>query len=476
MNLNIALLVFIFIGGLLAGKDHRVKGWIGALIVSVPLGIMPIQDVKYMLNVLFADSTHIASNHEIPKFLPDINNNERGLLVKASVKKEGEVLPLSCHKALLNHPLTDLEKGCYAHQKGNESLLFCEWYPFDGIPILNSGDITDNENCFISEKDEFQFSRGCYRPFDEVQIKHAKSTNLNQITTETKPVQIKQAKPVPTITQATNLSDLEKLAVKTANENGIPSDLFRALVTQESGWNPNAESPKGARGLGQVMPFNAELCGIKEDDLWIPEKNLQCSALILKDALNYWNGKFKDNHDKAIRHALAEYNAGRKAVEERNALTDFGETRRYVDRIIAILNSYANIPCNAKHCLRMKENANNGGEALPGLFALASLLQSNVEGLIYFSAFNDGYKHIENGHKEGRALDFTLVDNSKSGAVVKQIKAIGKQAGVNLRILDEVKKPSSRSTGPHIHVEFNTPEDATTFLIYVTNTGVYRDV
>lgn len=39
-----------------------------------------------------------------------------------------------------------------------------------------------------------------------------------------------------------------------AQRNGIPEDLFLRLVQQESGWNPNARSHKGAMGLAQLMP------------------------------------------------------------------------------------------------------------------------------------------------------------------------------------------------------------------------------
>lgn len=263
-------------------------------------------------------------------------------------------------------------------------------------------------------------------------------------------------------------SEYETIAREKARDFEIDETLFVALITQESKWNPQAESSKGARGLGQVMPFNAKKCGITEDDLWLPRCNLGCSALILKEALDYWKGD--------VKHALAEYNAGRDAVENRNALTEFRETRIYVARILAIVASYQNTDCHSKGCLRMKEKAQAGGESENGLFALATLVQSNVKGLIWFSGFNDGYKHIENGHKEGRALDFTLVDETTSKAVVKQVKTIGKQAGVTLRILDEYISPSANATAGHIHVEFNNIEDAKTFLIYAEQEGGYKHV
>ena len=83
------------------------------------------------------------------------------------------------------------------------------------------------------------------------------------------------------------------------------------------------------------MPFNAPGCGLKKADLYHPDKNLMCSGKILKEALVYWDRRFPQDADKAIRHALGEYNAGRTAVIERNAMTAFPETRQYVARIMA---------------------------------------------------------------------------------------------------------------------------------------------
>jgi hypothetical protein len=257
------------------------------------------------------------------------------------------------------------------------------------------------------------------------------------------------------------------MARETAKKYGIYEELFLALITQESAWNPQAESPKGARGLGQVMPFNAAKCDMTEEDLWIPQCNLTCSAIILSEALNYWKG--------AIDHALAEYNAGRDAVKNRNALTEFKETRRYVARIRSIMQSYTLSQCNSKACLRMKEDAQAGGKAEQGLYALATLIQSNVS-IIYFSAFNDDYEHLENGHKDGRALDFTIPNKANSQLVVKQVNAIGEQAGVTLRILDEYKNPSPKATAGHIHVEFFSIEDAQMFLNYAMKEGEYKNV
>lgn len=129
-----------------------------------------------------------------------------------------------------------------------------------------------------------------------------------------------------------NLDPLEERAYAEAQRNGIDPTLFFALITQESAWNPAAVSPKGAIGLGQIMPFNAAACGLVTEELYEVDKNLACSIFFLKKAIVYWEGIYPDDKDKATRHALAEYNAGRDKAKR--ALSSFPETRKYVSRIM----------------------------------------------------------------------------------------------------------------------------------------------
>ena len=48
-----------------------------------------------------------------------------------------------------------------------------------------------------------------------------------------------------------------------ADQYGVPREVARAMVQQESGWNPAAVSPAGAMGMMQLMPATARELGVR---------------------------------------------------------------------------------------------------------------------------------------------------------------------------------------------------------------------
>jgi len=111
------------------------------------------------------------------------------------------------------------------------------------------------------------------------------------------------------------------LARAAAQRHDVPEDLFLRLVQQESGWNPNAKSHKGALGLAQLMPDTARRLGVDPAD---PKENLDGGARYLAKQYR----KFK-----SWRLALAAYNAGPEAVRKHGGVPPFDETRNYVKAI-----------------------------------------------------------------------------------------------------------------------------------------------
>lgn len=108
------------------------------------------------------------------------------------------------------------------------------------------------------------------------------------------------------------------MAREAARRHNVPEDLFLRLVQQESGWNPNAKSHKGALGLAQLMPATARHLRVDPAD---PYQNLDGGA-------RYLSRQYKNF--KSWRLALAAYNAGPNAVKKHGGVPPYKETQNYV--------------------------------------------------------------------------------------------------------------------------------------------------
>lgn len=116
-------------------------------------------------------------------------------------------------------------------------------------------------------------------------------------------------------------SEIDRLILTKATAVGLNPALVQALVRVESGYDPKARSPKGALGLGQLMPGTAALLAVA--DPLDPEQNLDGSVRYLATLL--W--EFGD-----LRSALAAYNAGPDVVRRRRPVPR--ETVVYVENVL----------------------------------------------------------------------------------------------------------------------------------------------
>lgn len=124
----------------------------------------------------------------------------------------------------------------------------------------------------------------------------------------------------------------------------ISPDLLRAMIQVESGFNPDAVSPKGASGLMQIMPATAEdLAKQLSRDfsrpvtadmvLHEPYWNIMGGALYMNQMLQQFG---------SIELALAAYNAGPGRVSQAgNRIPDIPETKQYVSKVMALASSPA---------------------------------------------------------------------------------------------------------------------------------------
>jgi soluble lytic murein transglycosylase-like protein len=112
-----------------------------------------------------------------------------------------------------------------------------------------------------------------------------------------------------------------------ASQEGLDPSLIKAVALVESGFNPRAVSPKGARGLMQLMPATARLYGVR--DPHDPYENLRAGTRHLRDLLIEFHGD--------LPLALAAYNAGSGAVRRSGGIPNYKETRDYVRKVTSKL-------------------------------------------------------------------------------------------------------------------------------------------
>jgi soluble lytic murein transglycosylase-like protein len=104
----------------------------------------------------------------------------------------------------------------------------------------------------------------------------------------------------------------------------LDPDLVNSVIHAESGFNVHAVSPKGARGLMQLMPATASQLGV--NDVFDPEANVTGGSRYLRELLERYNFD--------LVKALAAYNAGPLRVEQYQGVPPFRETHAYVARIV----------------------------------------------------------------------------------------------------------------------------------------------
>ena len=112
-----------------------------------------------------------------------------------------------------------------------------------------------------------------------------------------------------------------------AQDNGLETALLHAVIMTESNYNARAISPKGARGLMQLMPFTAKRFGV--NNAYDPSQNIQGGARYLSYLLKLFKNDFS--------LAVAAYNAGEEAViQHGNKIPPYRETVNYVDKVMGI--------------------------------------------------------------------------------------------------------------------------------------------
>jgi soluble lytic murein transglycosylase-like protein len=115
-----------------------------------------------------------------------------------------------------------------------------------------------------------------------------------------------------------------------AQHNAVEESLIRAIIHAESAYQPDAQSPKGAQGLMQLMP--ATQAELKVSNPFDPHDNILGGARYLSQLLDQFDGDFE--------LAAAAYNAGPNAVNKYGGVPPYDETQEYVRRVKILYRRY----------------------------------------------------------------------------------------------------------------------------------------
>lgn len=136
------------------------------------------------------------------------------------------------------------------------------------------------------------------------------------------PLRFEESQPVPE-------GPYGALIYETARRHQVNPQVVAALIRQESAGKVRAVSHKGARGLMQLMPATAQRFGVRKEQLFDPQHNLEAGVRYLS-----W---LMDQFPNDLAKILAAYNAGEGAVARYKGIPPYRETQNYVRRIFTNL-------------------------------------------------------------------------------------------------------------------------------------------
>ncbi len=110
-----------------------------------------------------------------------------------------------------------------------------------------------------------------------------------------------------------------------------PPALVHAIIKAESNGQRKAVSPKGAKGVMQLMPFTSKRLQVA--DPFDPIENIEGGIKYIKELLVAFEGN--------LTNTVAAYNAGPAAVRKYGGVPPYQETRLYVRRVMDLYRQYS---------------------------------------------------------------------------------------------------------------------------------------
>jgi hypothetical protein len=148
-------------------------------------------------------------------------------------------------------------------------------------------------------------------------------------------------------------ADLNQVVNEASDRYRLDPDLVNSVIKAESAFNSHAVSPKGARGLMQLMPGTASQLGVP--NAFDPQENVDGGTKYLRELLERYNFD--------LVKALAAYNAGPERVERFGGVPPYYETRAYVARIVKDFNKKKVAQQKAAGANKPAANANANANA-----------------------------------------------------------------------------------------------------------------
>ncbi len=132
-----------------------------------------------------------------------------------------------------------------------------------------------------------------------------------------------------------------------AVRHGLAPELVESVIRVESNFEARAVSPKGARGLMQLMPATAAKLGVR--NAFDGRQNIEGGVRHLRHLVDRYGGD--------VTLALAAYNAGVEAVGRYGGIPPYPETQAYVARVLRLVQRATPSPSAEARVLRRYETA-----------------------------------------------------------------------------------------------------------------------
>lgn len=173
------------------------------------------------------------------------------------------------------------------------------------------------------------FGSQLYSYLDENGVRHftniAPTGSVQDLKVTGAPPVVKNETPVAATPVSTREKRYDSIIEKYAGKYSLDTPLIRSIIAKESNFNARAVSPKGARGLMQLMPGTAASVGVQ--NIYDPDENIRGGMQYMR--------KLLDKFDNNLVLSLAAYNAGENLVQRIGRVPNYKETRDYVRTITA---------------------------------------------------------------------------------------------------------------------------------------------